>query len=113
MPTKEATKDPKKKDEEEEVDAPEIFPDATQLALAGVKHPDITAVEGKFDAYIELRTKLEKTRTAMNDAKEALKGEMQERKVPHYGKKVGKVRWLVALDPKTEVVVKRCKPDRE
>ena len=107
------TADPKKKKDDDEVEAPPIFPDATQLALAGVKHPDIEAVEGKFDAYIDLRIKLEKTRDAMNDAKDALKDEMQERKVPHYGKKVGKVRWLVALDPKTEVVVKRCKPDRE
>lgn len=110
-PTEDVNRIPGTEDEHEQGEGP--FPDGTQLALKGVKPDAIKAVEKEFDACVDLKAKKAKTDSALKDQKEKLRETMIENGIPTYGKKYGKERWVADTHEKSELTLKRSKPDRD
>lgn len=94
----------------EEAEKP--FPDATQLALQGVKPDAIKAVENEFDKTVILKNQKKAIDGRLKDQKEKLRETMIENGVPTYGKKVGNTRWVADAHEKPELTLKEQKPDR-
>lgn len=88
-------------------------PDAAQLKMQGMKPAAIEEVENAFDAFIDAKNKKESAATRMNDQKEILLTKMKENKIPMYGKKCGKDKYIAAVDVQEVVLVKKAKPDRK
>lgn len=96
----------------EAAEAEKAFPDATQLALAGVKPERINAVEKEFDKWAKLNETKTETDGKLKDQKEKLREVMVEQSVPTYGKKYGKHRWVADTHEKPEITIKKQKADR-
>jgi hypothetical protein len=104
---------PGTEDDDDTVEGMPPVPDAAQLKLQGIKPAAIEEVENAFDAYIEAKNKKDSAVTRMNDAKEVLLTRMKENKIPMYGKKCGKEKYIAAIDVQEVVLVKKSKPERK